>query len=401
MKRNLIMNAPRTLRSIVATSFLALAATAACGGLAGCGSDSTGDDPNETEDEISKKPPQYVLLAFDGSYANAFWQESRDFAKEAARQGKPLKFTYFINASYYIPRENSRGNSLYSPPKHNRGSSAIGWGDNDADVAKRITQTNAAFAEGHEIGSHTVGHWDGSTWNEAEWDSEFKQFNTLLFETDHPGAPAWAFGPEESVGFRAPQLGFSTGLFPVLKKYGYTYDTSRSDASSYWPAKNAQGQWNMPLAQLRIIGSNKKTLSMDYNFYVADSKGLADAANKATYKKQMIDTYMAYFKANYDGNRAPLHIGHHFSKWNGGAYWEAMQEFALAVCGKPDVKCSTYKEFVTFLNSRTAQQLADYKNRAFIPEGDVDSAEGEFVADEEAAHDEEGVIPDGEGEPTE
>ncbi|RYZ58970.1 MAG: hypothetical protein EOP08_15845, partial [Proteobacteria bacterium] len=332
MKRIKNMNAHLTLRSLAATSFLALAVTSACG-LAGCGTDPDATDPNGTEDELSAKPPQYVLLAFDGSYANAFWQESRDFAKSAARAGKPLKFTYFINASYYVPRP---GNQAYFPPKHRQGASAIGWGDDDADVAKRIAHTNAAFEEGHEIGSHTVGHWDGSTWSAAEWDSEFDQFDKLLFETNHPGAPAWKFGPEASVGFRAPQLGHSPGLFPTLVEHGYIYDTSKSNVSSYWPQKQ-NGVWNMPLAELRIVGNTKKALSMDYNFYVAHSKGLPDAANKATYKKQMYDTYMAYFDANYNGNRAPLHIGHHFSKWNGGAYWEAMQEFALAVCGKPNV----------------------------------------------------------------
>ncbi len=383
------MNTYRSLRTIAGVSFLALACTTA-GFLSGCGSEESAGTEDGTEDELSQKPPQYVLLAFDGSYANDFWQESRDFAKEAARAGKPLKFSYFINASYYIPREDRRGNQLYSPPKHNRGSSAIGWGDNDADVARRITQTNAAFNEGHEIGSHTVGHWDGSTWSAAEWESEFSQFDTLLFDTNHPGAPAWAFGPEASVGFRAPQLGHSPGLFPTLVAHGYVYDTSKSGPSSYWPER-VGGVWNMALAQLRIVGSEKRTLSMDYNFYVADSKGLPDAANKAKYKKQMLDTYQAYFNANYNGNRAPIHIGHHFSKWNGGAYWEAMKEFALAVCAKPNVKCTTYKEFSAFLDTRTSQQLADYKNRAFIPAGDVDNAEGELVGDAPASHDEEGA----------
>ena len=68
-----------------------------------------------------------------------------------------------------------------------------------------------------------------------------------------------------------------------------------------------------------------------------------------------------------------------------------MKEFALAVCGKPNVKCTTYKEFSAFLDTRTAQQLVDYKNRAFIPAGDVDNAEGELVGDAPAAHDEEGA----------
>lgn len=384
------MNAPRTLRSFAATSIFALAA-AACG-LAGC-SDVADGDPDGTEDELSQKPPQYVLLAFDGSYSNAFWKESREFAKEAARQGAPLKFTYFINAAYYIPREDRRGNQLYSPPKHARGASAIGWGDNDADIAKRIEQTNLAFREGHEIGSHTVGHWDGSTWNQAEWDSEFSQFDKLLFDTPHPGAEPLDFAANDLLGFRAPQLGHSPGLWPVLKNYGYTYDTSQGRESNYWPEKLNGGIWNMALGRINIVGMSKRngdplsTWSMDYNFYANQSGGVDKVENKATYKKQMLDSYKSYFNANYNGNRAPVHIGHHFSKWNGGAYWEAMREFALWACAQPNVKCTTYKEFVDFMESRTPQQLADYKNRAFTPAGDMEGAE-EDVVDQPEAHDE-------------
>lgn len=110
-----------------------------------------------------------------------------------------------------------------------------------------------------------------------------------------------------------------------------------------------------------IAGTGKKTLSMDYNFYFADSKAQPDPANKARYKKQMLETYLQYFDGNYNGNRAPIHIGHHFSLWNGGAYWEAMQEFALAVCGRPEVKCVTYTELADFMDTRTPAQLKAYQ----------------------------------------
>ena len=42
----------------------------------------------------------------------------------------------------------------------------------------------------------------------------------------------------------------------------------------------------------------------------------------------MLDTYLDYFNANYTGNRAPLHIGHHFTDYQRGAYREALKTFA-------------------------------------------------------------------------
>ena len=41
---------------------------------------------------------------------------------------------------------------------------------------------NEAHASGHEIASHANGHFDGGSWSEAQWRSEFAQFNRLLFE---------------------------------------------------------------------------------------------------------------------------------------------------------------------------------------------------------------------------
>ena len=143
---------------------------------------------------------------------------------------------------------------------------------------------------------------------------------------------------------------------------------------------------------------------MDYNFYYADSAGVAKPENKELYKKQMLDTYMKYFQDNYFGNRAPVHIGHHFSKWNGGAYWEAMQAFTTRVCGLPEVKCVTYGELVKFMEAHSADR-ATYQAGSFAPlprppgvsqpapvepavAEDRFEAEG-IVGDVAAAHDEE------------
>jgi hypothetical protein len=312
-----------------------LAATAA-----GC-SDAGSPGAHESEANAVARPPQFVILAFDGSLNNDFWAESRAFAREAN-----VKLTYFISGVYFIPNAQKR---LYVGPHGNGpGASDIGFGGQPESITRRYDHVQGARDEGHEIGSHANGHFDGGRWTEADWTSEFEQFDEILFGRPH--SPL-RFGPEASVGFRAPLLAHSPGLYKTLAKRGYKYDTSKISAADAWP-KQEDGIWQFPLASLRIVGSGKGTISMDFNFYEADSKAQPKPEGKEVFKKQMIDTYAKYFEGNYFGNRAPLHIGHHFSKWNGGAYWEAMQVFAKRVCGLPEVKCVTYSELMSFLNEK-------------------------------------------------
>ena len=74
---------------------------------------------------------------------------------------------------------------------------------------------------------------------------------------------------------------------------------------------------------------------------------------------------MDYFKANYTGNRAPLHIGHHFNDYQRGAYREALKSFAGAVCGLPEVRCISYKALADILDKESAQTLAAYQKGDF------------------------------------
>src|ERR1700759_2357249 len=52
----------------------------------------------KTRPHSVNRPPQFVVLAFDGSKSLGMWQETRKFAKDMTAAGKPVKFTYFINA---------------------------------------------------------------------------------------------------------------------------------------------------------------------------------------------------------------------------------------------------------------------------------------------------------------
>lgn len=324
------------------------------------------------------RPPQFVALAFDGSKANSFWNESRVFA-----QDNDVKFTYFVNGVYFLT--DSDHGQYYKDLANAKiaGKSAIGWGGTDmAEMKKRLGHVKGAMAEGHEMASHGNAHFDGSGYSVAQWTSDFSQFATIMagaFQRyDAAKEPAgWAeYWVNEVVGFRAPQLGKNDNLWTVLNDFDYTYDTSEVKPTNYWPTKD-KGFWNFALGGVTIIGQDGKvvkkangkaatTLSMDYNFYVYDSKGVAGpAAQHQRYEDQMFNTYMNYFNSNYYGNRAPVHIGHHFSKWNGGAYWKAMQRFAQAVCAQPEVICGTYKDLVVFMEDNKAN-IASLQKGDFI-----------------------------------
>lgn len=370
-------------RGIATTAVLAAAFAAGCAG--------SSSEMDESAGALgSDRPPQFVILAFDGSLNLDFWKESRQFAREAG-----VKFTYFISGTYFL---NDSKKSLYAGPHHSAGKSDIGFGGPSENVKTRLEHLRLAKSEGHEMASHANGHFNGTAWTESDWDQEFEAFNKLIFEAGPNNGfaqPSLGFSIPDVVGFRAPLLGQGAPLYATLRSHGFVYDTSKTNATNYWPEK-VNGVWNFPLAQIRVVGSGKKTLSMDYNFYYTHSQGVSKPANKDLYKKEMLDTYMAYFQGNYFGNRAPLHIGHHFSKWNGGAYWEAMQAFAKRVCSQPEVKCVTYKELLAFTEANKSK-IPNYKAGAFTKMPRPPSA-GEETSPEDAIDDaeldREGIVRD-------
>lgn len=357
-----------------------------------------------------ERPPQFVLLAFDGSSSLEMWKETVSFAKtvktmNTRNEKTTAKLTYFVNPVYYTE---SQYKDAYRTPILDRPYSCIKWASPAGSVLERVILTNNAFENGHEIGSHANSHCSadgsdesalrGKTWSEENWTSEFNQFNDLLFNAlsiNHIKPPAdfvMKFKKENIVGFRAPSLATTPGLWPTLKKFGFKYDTSRSDKSTYWPQKLSWGGWNLPLATIKVAraGGTKTTFSMDYNWFVlqtgAASLTTAEkckndpdfSSNKwckagtyitdqklADMKNQMLDSYKYYFKQNYFGSRAPVQIGHHFARWNGGAYWTAFKEFALEVCNKPEVKCVTMNEYVNWLDGLAATELAAYRAGQF------------------------------------
>lgn len=318
-------------------------------------------------------PPQFVLLAFDGSQSLDAWEKSRQFSQCMKEKEVDVRFTYFISGVYFVTNSDR---SLYKPPGNRKaGSSAIGWASEAEDIALRLEQLNLAYGEGHEIGSHAVGHFDGSKWSESDWEQEFDYFDKFIFSAHEINklSGSLVFDKSAIQGFRAPLLGNSKGLYETLRKRGFRYDTSKSASSNYWPQKQNE-IWNFPLASITTAVTKKSVLSMDYNFYYLHSKAKPNTANAQRYEEDTLKTYLKYFETNYNGNRAPVHIGHHFSAWNKGAYWNAMFRFAEQVCGLSEVQCVTYSELADFMDLLTPEAIALYQKGQFAEVPEEESA---------------------------
>ena len=111
--------------------------------------------------------PLYFTPAFDGSQRFSLWLEVMRFSRNEAkaRGGVGPHFTFFVNACYYS-----------TTPGH----SEIGRARTQAEVLVRRALTQQAINEGHDIGSHGVGHEDGREWSVDQWRSELDKFGDIM-----------------------------------------------------------------------------------------------------------------------------------------------------------------------------------------------------------------------------
>ena len=59
-------------------------------------------------------------------------------------------------------------------------------------------------------------------------------------------------------------------------------------------------------------------------------------------EEKMYNAYIGYFQDSMQlSNKPPIQIGHHFSRWKNGAYWNALQRFIKNICNSEDAICET------------------------------------------------------------
>jgi peptidoglycan/xylan/chitin deacetylase (PgdA/CDA1 family) len=277
---------------------------------------------------------QFIALGFDGSYNNDVWKETLDFA-----QDNNVKFTFYIVGTHLLTDSNKKN---YISPSGKSGRSDVGFGGTKDELLKRLEMIQRAYLEGHEIAGHANGHYNGSEWTFDEWDHELKQFKHILAnvyeinQIDEERPEVWEEIVNSIVGFRAPLLAYNENLFKALKANSYTYDTSKPIFSGTPPQVDKYGIWHLGLPTIQT--SKGPTLSMDYNFYMRDK------VNEKNPEKNMLDAYNEYYnQSSSSEKKLPMQIGHHFSRWNNGSYWNALKLFIKQNCNNDQTICSTNK----------------------------------------------------------
>jgi hypothetical protein len=161
------------------------------------------------------------------------------------------------------------------------------------------------------------------------------------------GEPAdWkAFAGSAVSGFRAPYLSTSAALFEALNEAGFRYDAS---AISKGPVESHAegGVERFALPRIPEGPEARRVIAMDYNLFVRHSGGFERPDEAAAFQERSYEAFRAAFDRQYEGGRAPLQLGFHFTLMNGGAYWRALERFAEEVCGKAEVVCTSYADYL-------------------------------------------------------
>jgi hypothetical protein len=291
--------------------------------------------PKPKPKRLPTRPPQFIVVSFDGSGGARLWQYWRGVARKAHAH-----FTFFVSGVYLLDWAH---HDAYAPPEEARGYSAIGFAPNAAWIAAMRRQIALGYSEGNEIGTHYNGHFCGpggvATWSARDWGAELDQFEHLLFRRKLP------FGPQEVIGGRTPCLeGDLDVLYPVLARRGFRYDASHTALLGAWPTRRL-GLWSVPLLELPFIGHTFRVVSMDYNFWANQFGEPAARIENETYR-----TFWNAFRASYLHNRAPLSLANHFETWDSWAYDHALTRFLLRACRLPQVRCTTIRTLVDWLD---------------------------------------------------
>lgn len=306
--------------------------------------------PPATKGQPSERPKQLLLVSFDGAHDNRLWVRSRDLGKRAN-----ARFTYFLSCTTLIPPARAQD---YKAPGIKAGRSNIGFALSTDEVAVRLDNIWKAKTEGHEIASHTCGHFDGKDWTKAEWLKEFETFDRVLANAWKDNGLAqrepegWADLVENGItGFRAPYLSAPDSLFQAEREHGFRYDASAVTHDPALPVqKGGIARFGLPL--IPEGPKSRRIIAMDYNLFIRHSAGIDHPSKGDEFAERSYKAFKQAFEQQYNGDRMPLQIGLHFVTMNGSAYWAAMERLVAEVCPRPDVACVTYAEALDMLKDR-------------------------------------------------
>lgn len=307
-----------------------------------------------------EKPPQFVVVSFDGACKDSLFQHYMDVAAQTGAH-----YTFFLSGLCILPEEQKY---LYEPPLKPAGTSAVGFGDATL-IPQRIVNFTRAYNEGHEIGTHFLGHFcdaEGvNAWSADDWRSEMTQFQSFInnwaANLGVANPTPLPFNASVVKGDRTPCLGGKRSeMLPVFKEFGLTYDASGT-GELVWPRKDDYGLWDFPLQSIDNVMTGRPNISMDYNFLYAQNNGdiNADPAKCAQIEESTYESLMKAADAVYNGNRAPFFVGNHFNEWVCGAYKNSLTRFITDAHAKyPDLQFVSNADLEKWLEAQDPAVLA-------------------------------------------
>ncbi|GEM_PF-633821 len=330
--------------------------------------------------EEGEKPPQFVLVSFDGGGWHDRWQTFMEAAKP-----HDARFTVFLTGIYLVEEANRE---LYQAPKHEPGQAAVDFYPDEPSIAQLVQDLNQANSRGHEIGTHYNGHIcaaskDGAdTWSPEDWEHELDQFFDFLAnyrENNDYGSdfPTLEVQPDSIRGGRLPCLdGKWSDIVPAWKKHGITYDTSRSSTLGtgvHWPYSQ-DGIWQFevpvvfspafdgPESPAKEGDDSPIVTAMDYNFWAKINGAKDEPEKRQVMHDAALETYRYMYASAYAGNRAPLVLGNHFNGWNDNAFNPAVEQFMSEVCGEPDTYCTTHRDVIQWLSLQDPERVREWQS---------------------------------------
>jgi hypothetical protein len=311
-----------------------------------------------------QRPPQFVVVSFDGVGWHQEWQHWMAVARRV-----PFRFTGFLSGTYLL---SDATRDRYHPPYYPPGTSEIGWGT-PADLPVEIADLNRAVAAGMEVGTHFNGHFcataglpsGGNTWSTHDWDVELDQFFHLLrdYRTDNALAASIELRVHagDVTGDRTPCLeGHPAALYPALAVHDFAYDASFTRPALTWPTRDRRsGLWQIGMTTFPLHGTDHPVTTMDYNYFFTQRGGVdGTLAQARADQRQVRATYDDLYRRSWHGNRAPVVLGNHFNDWNHGAYVDALTSFVLHTCGRPETECVPFRDLVAWLDVQRPATLA-------------------------------------------
>ncbi len=317
----------------------------------------TGPQPHQpaaTRLAPGEQPPQFVVMSWDGAgETNAkLVTRFRSVAKQLNGS-----MTFFLSGIYTLPEHKK---TFYRPPRHPIGASDIGY-LSDESVHATIEQAGLAWTDGHEIGTHFNGHFCGPSgvdaWSPADWKSEIDQAIAMVTQwrtnTGFTDLPSLPFDyRKELTGGRTPCLQGGANLRRTAKQLNWRYDSSGT-GTQVWPTKFSNGLWNVPMQAIPFPGHSFEVLAMDYNMMFNQSVNTnGDSSKRPMWQAQARDAFLAGFRRAYGSNRAPLIIGNHFERWNGGIYMEAVVDAVTQMAQHNDVRFVSFRQLLDWIEAQ-------------------------------------------------